>query len=90
MWLWDFADHIEDVVKFAKERHDSFPFIFLDPKGWELLDIELIRPILTLEPGEVLINLMTSFILRFLDVPGKGFERLFGNDLPKLTKLSGE
>lgn len=87
---WDFAQHIQDVVEFAKERHDSFPFIFLDPKGWELLDIELIRPILTLEPGEVLINLMTSWITRFLALPEKRFDQLFGKDWPTLANLSGE
>ncbi|MFZ0464377.1 MAG: three-Cys-motif partner protein TcmP [Candidatus Acidiferrales bacterium] len=87
---WDFTEHIDDIVKFSWERSGSFPFVFIDPTGWEPLGIEMIRPILALKPGEVLINLMTSFILRFLDVPGKGFERLFGDDLPRLISLSGE
>jgi len=87
---WDFSEHVQDVVKFATERSKSFPFVFIDPTGWEMLDIQMIRPILALDPGEVLINLMTSFILRFLNVPGKGFEQLFGDDLPRLVNLSEE
>jgi len=43
-----------------------FPFTFIDPTGWEPPAINLITPILRLEPGEVLINLMTSWIRRFI------------------------
>jgi three-Cys-motif partner protein len=87
---WDLSAHISDVVRFAKERHKSFPFIFLDPKGWETLEIDLISPILALDPGEVLITFMTSFIARFLTDETKRFDRLFGADLPRLVTLQGE
>ncbi|MGA7852177.1 MAG: three-Cys-motif partner protein TcmP [Candidatus Acidiferrales bacterium] len=87
---WDFVEHIPDVLDFAKERNKSFPFTFIDPNGWEQLKIDLIRPILALEPGEVLINLMTSWITRFISVEGKGFDRLLGDDWPRLVKLKGE
>jgi three-Cys-motif partner protein len=40
---WDFTEHVHDIVRFAKERTNSFPFIFIDPNGWEQLDIDLIR-----------------------------------------------
>src|SRR5947208_3005840 len=77
---WDFTTHIQDVVRFAKERQGSFPFTFIDPTGWEPLAIELVTPILRLEPGEVLINLMTSWIKRFLTDETKHFDRLLGSD----------
>jgi three-Cys-motif partner protein len=80
---WDLTSHISDVVKFAKDRSKSFPFIFIDPKGWEPLATSLISPILSLDPGEVLITLMTSFITRFLADETKGFDRIFRCRLTK-------
>jgi three-Cys-motif partner protein len=87
---WDFTTRISDIVRFAKARSKSFPFIFIDPTGWEPLAIKLITPILRLEPGEVLINLMTSWIRRFLTDETKHFEPLLGSDLPRLRQLQGE
>ena len=87
---WDFSDHIADIVQFATERKKSFPFFFIDPKGWELVAIDLIRPILRLEPGEVLINLMTSWVKRFLSVESKNFERLLGPDVGRLRQMIGD
>lgn len=87
---WDFTTHIDDVVKYVRKRSNSFPFVFLDPTGWEPLAIELITPILRLEPGEVLINLMTSWITRFLSDESKLFGRLLGADLPRVRQLRGE
>jgi three-Cys-motif partner protein len=88
---WDFMEHVDDVVRFALERgKGSFPFIFLDPTGWEQLDIALVSPILRLNPGEVLINLMTSWITRFLSDESKHWDRLVGSDLSKLVSLLGE
>lgn len=88
---WDFMDRIQDVVSFGRERgKDSFPFVFLDPTGWEPLQIDLIAPILRLNPGEVLINLMTSWITRFLSDETKQWNRLVGSDWLKLVALEGE
>jgi three-Cys-motif partner protein len=87
---WDLTTHIQEVVQFARSRNNSFPFIFIDPKGWEVLEIALISPLLSLNPGEVLVTLMTSWITRFLPDSSKGFERIFGEDLPMLLRLQGE
>jgi three-Cys-motif partner protein len=87
---WDLTTHISDVVKFVKQRNNSFPFIFIDPKGWEPLEIDLISPILALEPGEVLITFMMSWITRFLTDESKGFDRIFRSDLTRLMQLHGE
>ncbi len=86
---WDFSGHINDIVRYANERKKSFPFFFIDPKGWELIAIDLITPILKLDPGEVLINLMTSWIQRFLSDESKNFERLLGSEVGRLRELDG-
>jgi len=87
---WDFSRHIDDIVRFANLRKKSIPFFFIDPKGWELIAIDLIKPLLRLSPGEVLINLMTSWIKRFLSDESKNFERLLGPDVGRLRQLSGD
>lgn len=87
---WNFTNHIDDIVQFSKKEPKSFPFTFIDPTGWELLQIDLIAPILSMNPGEVLITLMTSWITRFLSDQTKGFHRLLGADLPRILQLSGE
>jgi len=87
---WNLTKQVQDVVSFARQRANSFPFVFIDPTGWEQLEIELIKPILALTPGEVLINLMTSWITRFISDESKHLERLFGSDLKRLTHLKGE
>ena len=87
---WDFTAHVGEIVRFAQERTKSFPFVFIDPKGWELIQTEVIAPILRLNPGEVLITLMTSWITRFISDRTKGFERLLGSDLFRILQLEGE
>lgn len=87
---WDFNDHVGDVVSFAKQSKNSFPFIFIDPTGWSEVRIDRIRPILQLNPGEVLINFMSSWVKRFLDDPTKPFQELLGADVARLRTLQGE
>jgi three-Cys-motif partner protein len=87
---WDFAAHVNDIVAYVRERRKSFPFFFIDPTGWELVTIDLIKSILRVRPGEVLINLMTSWIRRFLSDETKRFERLLGPDVGRLRQLSGD
>ena len=77
-------------MRFAKEQPKSFPFFFVDPTGWEPLQIDVIAPILSMNPGEVLITLMTSWITRFLSDQTKGFHRLLGAEVPRILQLDGE
>lgn len=75
---------IQDILKFVRDGgRDSFPFIFIDPKGWTGFAMETIRPLLQLNPAEVLINFMTEHIRRFIEYPHKqnqeGFVKLFGS-----------
>jgi three-Cys-motif partner protein len=87
---WDFNEHVRDVVSFAKQSRNSFPFIFIDPTGWSEIRIDRIGQILQLNPGEVLINFMSSWVKRFLDDPTKPFQELLGADVDRLRTLQGE
>ena len=75
---------IQDILKFVQEGgRTSFPFIFIDPKGWSGFALETITPLLKLNPGEVLITFMTEHIRRFIEWPQKqnqeSFIKLFGS-----------
>jgi three-Cys-motif partner protein len=76
--LGDFTQKIRDIKEFLAERGKPFPFFFIDPTGWKPIRVSSIKPILELDPGEVLINFMTSHIRRFLTLENLGFDALFG------------
>lgn len=84
---------IQDILKFVQDGGPaSFPFIFIDPKGWSGFALETITPLLRLNPGEVLITFMTEHIRRFIESPQKqtqeSFIKLFGSSQFK-DKLKG-
>lgn len=77
-------DSVPEIVRFVKNSGKrTFPFVFVDPKGWTGFSLEVIRPLLTLSPCEILINFMTEHIRRFIEMPDpkiqEGFVRLFGD-----------
>jgi three-Cys-motif partner protein len=80
--LEDSVGTIVDFVQRGLRR--SFPFIFIDPTGWTGFELDTIRPLLRLKPGEVLINFMTGHIRRFLDsddaTTQQSLRGLFGSD----------
>jgi len=49
-------------------KDQSFLFALIDPKGWTGLSMAVIAPLLRKTRSEVLVNVMTSFIRRFVDV----------------------
>lgn len=78
-------ESIDEIVKFAKQSATkTFPFIFVDPKGWTGFGLNVIKPLLAMKPAEVLINFMTEHIRRFIDWPDEtnqeGFVELFGTN----------
>lgn len=85
---WNFTERTSDIVQYC-EKNGGFPFIFIDPTGWQLAGISRIRPLLQLAPGEVLINLMSPFISRFIKDNRTDFSDLLGKDFPALRALSG-
>jgi three-Cys-motif partner protein len=80
----DFEASIPQILSFIRNGQSrSFPFIFIDPTGWTGFAADAIAPLLRVTPGEVLINLMTGHIRRFIDSADEetqeSFERLFGS-----------
>ncbi len=81
----ELEESIDEIVEFVKQsKRKTFPFVFIDPKGWTGFGLDVIKPLLTLQPAEVLINFMTEHIRRFIDWPDEsnqqGFVELFGTD----------
>ena len=85
---WDFTAHTPAIAAYCGEQ-GGFPFLFIDPWGWKVAGISAIKPLLQIKPGEVLINLMSSFIARFVDHPGCNLSDLLGTDAPEIRKLTG-
>jgi three-Cys-motif partner protein len=69
---------INRVVR--KYTTNPFRFVFLDPKGWADIPMKALQPFLRDRSCEVLINLMTRHIIRFLDEENRAesYEKLFG------------
>jgi three-Cys-motif partner protein len=88
-----FEDVIDDVVKFIRRDRRTFSFTFIDPKGWTGFAIRRIEPLLKLRPGEVLVNLMTSFITRQVETANirHQFEELYGSSdvIDRVKGLTG-
>ncbi len=85
---WDFAEHVSDIVRYCSTPR-TFSFILIDPWGWKLAGISRISPLLKLKPGEVVINLMSSFITRFINDSDTDLSDLLGEDFPELRDLTG-
>jgi three-Cys-motif partner protein len=87
--LADLVPSILTALEGDKSLTDSFWFVFLDPKGWAQIPMLKIRPLIQGRKREVLINLMTSFISRFVgeDDRAESFVRLFGRS-EALTQLA--
>jgi three-Cys-motif partner protein len=80
----EFESGVPDLVKRIKKAGNGFfPFIFIDPTGWTGFSMDLIAPLLQVNPAEVLINFMTEFISRFAEDErpeiDAGFKGLFGD-----------
>src|SRR4030095_13393733 len=63
-----------------KHAKNPFRFVFLDPEGWADIPMSALQPFLRDRSCEVLINLMTRHIIRFLDQPDReeSYKNLFG------------
>lgn len=76
----EMANHIDAISTFVKAGgRSNFPFVFIDPTGWSGFPMEKITPVLQFEPGEVLVNFMTSHIRRFVDQEDQGYSESFAN-----------
>jgi len=88
----EFIEKIDDVEAIIKHHtRNPFRFIFLDPKGWADIPMKRLQPFLKGRSCEVLINLMTRHIIRFLDEPDReaSYNHLFGRtDVLKVLQNS--
>jgi three-Cys-motif partner protein len=78
-----FTEQIPVVNKLIqKNAQNPFKFVFLDPKGWSDIPMRRIASFLRSRSCEVLINLMTRHIIRFLDEPDRAesYKHLFGRE----------
>jgi three-Cys-motif partner protein len=69
---------IDQLIKLSGKN--PFRFVFLDPKGWADIPMDKLQALLSNRSCEVLINLMTRHIVRFLNEPDRenSYEKLFG------------
>ena len=85
-----FEDLVPEIIEFVNQSPGTFPFFFIDPKGWRAISIGVIKSLLMTHPGEVLINLMTSHLHRFVKTQNQS--ELFGSAeyVERLRGLSGQ
>jgi three-Cys-motif partner protein len=89
----EFEAAVPAMLQFVRGATDAFTFLFVDPTGWAGFAMESMAPLLRVRPGEVLINLMTSHMRRFLktEKSAASFRSLFGRDIrEQLEGLVGE
>lgn len=79
----EFADQIVPMsAKITADKKSEFRFVFLDPKGWKEIPMDRMVQFLHSRGCEVLVNLMTSRIRRFLEEADReaSYRSLFGRD----------
>ena len=86
---WDFRERTSEIIRFVTSQ-PSFAFIFVDPTGWTQAEIDALEPLLRINPGEVLINLMSYHILRFLHDEATNMDKILGSDYREIRSLSHE
>jgi three-Cys-motif partner protein len=89
----EFIERLPDISRLVRDSgKNPFKFVFLDPKGWSDIPMQHLAGFLNDRSCEVLINLMTRHIIRFLDEPDRAssYNELFGRGevLPILQKTS--
>ena len=82
----DYAENLREIVEWCAGQ---FTFFFVDPKGWDAVGIQALKPLLELENSEFLINLMYDFINRFVTLEDQAgnMTDIFG-EVPQLTNLA--
>jgi three-Cys-motif partner protein len=89
----EFEKAVPQILEFIKQGGDTFPFILIDPTGSSGFAMKAIAPLLSLKPGEVLINFMLEFIRRYIEQEGlrNALTQLYGTDKyhEDLASLSG-
>ena len=87
-----FEDRLDEVMQSLEKTSSNRTFLFalIDPKGWTGLSMKVIAPLLRTRSAEVLVNVMTSFLHRFVDADkcAESYEDFFGR--PGVRKIIAE
>ena len=78
----EFEDQLKRVESFLRSSGDqAFRFLLIDPRGWTGFALKKIAPLVEQRSAEILVNVMTSHIRRFVtkDAHSGQFEELFGD-----------
>jgi three-Cys-motif partner protein len=86
---WDFREHFPEIIQFVSDP-PSFAFFFIDPTGWTPAEVRTLQPLFQVRPCEILINFMSSFIVRFLNDDRTDMEEILGSDYRYLRGLDHE
>jgi three-Cys-motif partner protein len=91
----EFVNQIPSINRLVRcNCFNPFRFIFLDPKGWADIPMDELKPFLSDRSCEVLINLMTRQIIRFVEEEShaESYQKLFGRPgvLEKLRTTAKE
>lgn len=86
-----FEDAVPGIIRELDRSPRQFNLCLIDPKGWNGFSMETIAPLFNRRNVEVIVNLMTSFIARFvtLEQQADNFEKLLGNR-ETLDRLASE
>lgn len=87
-----FIDKIEEIDRYiATIGSTPFKFVFLDQKGWAAAPMDRLKTFVGSRPCELLFNVMTSFLTRFVDREGmaQSYYSLYGRNgvLDKIRAL---
>ena len=67
-----FADNAKSIVEqIEQDGGSSFKLVFLDPKGWSEIPMHSLLPLIQDRSSEVVVNLMTRFVRRFVQEPSR-------------------
>jgi three-Cys-motif partner protein len=80
----EFEDQLQQVQLFLSAGgHKTFRFLLIDPKGWTGFALNKIAPLIECRSAEILVNVMTSHIRRFVtkEAHAEQFEQLFGENM---------
>lgn len=78
----EFEAQLDRVASFLRGGGDkAFRFLLIDPKGWTGFALKKIAPLVECRSSEILVNVMTSHIRRFVtkEAHAEQFEELFGD-----------
>ena len=86
---WDFAEHIDEIVRYCSTRR-TFPLSSSSTRGdGSFRESYVFSAFEVRSAVKIVINLMSSFITRFVNDTATDLSDLLGEDFPELRSLPG-